>query len=1144
MEGEEYRVMGEPAVTEKTQETTQQEAEELSSTAAIQRLLYEHPLFAWERTEEREREENAKITERAAKEPDGAEGGDTEPELLDVLCVGTGPCVRSFLDVCLQAGQMEGKLLRILSLSPDPASERERYLQDRPAMAGFVRIDKASLDDPYAVLDFGKLPGDEQEIRELVASLQSESPASRTFRYAFVDGGDDAQSRELALLLRQILPSACEVAAVCRDGEEDPAAEGVDPSAQIWPVFVREAENFRSPDHELGRMAFNAHLVWDDTLNMDLADKRYHFFDSQEPRDLYNFRSSLALVLSLRYKLHSIEIDETDPMRAAKAFSRLVLERLPGAGEENPTPEQRRAQETYDRLLDLEHRRWVLDRAADGWKAPRRDDGSLDLESCARERKVKIERKTPEGKMVRTHPCMVRGSARRPLSGELYRDRRRWDDEVNFPIDPGLDELDQMSIALHRQMRREAEETNLRKYGLHKCGPLKQIRKMISAEQPEVYRALQQYCYALQNIILWSESYARQYGGFEKALLEAVRLEEAFSDEKKQKIEDEVKSVRRQSFPLIESCLYRDYKDNDRKLIDRIPFILTWHFMDTLALGFADGRQQNGRNEPAFADVASATVLCPQRIVYLYCFTPDSSVDLLASKLDAVLGYLGRRKVHCGVDLCIACVGDPEQMGLPGRLQEVSSRHERREGRNVWLSQPVIREAGNEQEAMEIFSDYLQETRVDLFDAAVPIFPFATDNGEFLQRVREKRRIPFCEFDWRARRFSRWTHDCAFLQYLHEKSFLRIRDMFALMNAQDTAYNIPVLEKNYRELWEIYTGSYLQYDQYENGIRNWNNLCSCLAGYESWRRQNRPMARIDLPASGAPVQLVCTVHSADQPKVRTLFRALAPYGILIDRPQMQGVGTSRQVTLTCRKSAEPALRKVLGSLQSLSKKFDLLVEEDLSVDRVTGLRIIYDDPKVTKARLNVAPHFSKYLAWTLQALCRAGFIDSLEINWVKETADFSYTSPQIKRLLTSAGQILEVYAYYEALKTGYFDDVATGFTFRWERDEVQNELDLVLTKDFHSLFVECKAVANLQLDYYHKLDSIANQFGIGTVKILLGNTYRRHHETVNSLQRSRGKQLMIRTISDPEQIENIGQELQKIMEEEIARSRRQGRELD
>ena len=176
----------------------------------------------------------------------------------------------------------------------------------------------------------------------------------------------------------------------------------------------------------------------------------------------------------------------------------------------------------------------------------------------------------------------------------------------------------------------------------------------------------------------------------------------------------------------------------------------------------------------------------------------------------------------------------------------------------------------------------------------------------------------------------------------------------------------------------------------------------------------------------------------------------------------------------------------------------------------------------------------KYSYSILEKLQEEHFITELSQNPEdNRLVSFRYSSERIKKLMTSAGEILEVYTYYQVLKSGYFDDVACGYEFRWETDGVKNELDIVLTKGFRSIIVECKAVQKLDLEYYHKLHSIAEHFGIGTIKVLIGNTYRHNDENINAvnrMQRGRGNQLNIITISNQTKIENIGESLRELME--------------
>ena len=89
---------------------------------------------------------------------------------------------------------------------------------------------------------------------------------------------------------------------------------------------------------------------------------------------------------------------------------------------------------------------------------------------------------------------------------------------------------------------------------------------------------------------------------------------------------------------------------------------------------------------------------------------------------------------------------------------------------------------------------------------------------------------------------------------------------------------------------------------------------------------------------------------------------------------------------------------------------------------------------------------------------------------------------------------------------------------------VRNEFDLVLTKGFRSVLIECKSVKKMTEDYFLKFHSLATRFGISDIRVLLGNTYRNDKEFLaqsNRSQISRGNSLSIITVSEPEDVENI-----------------------
>ena len=142
---------------------------------------------------------------------------------------------------------------------------------------------------------------------------------------------------------------------------------------------------------------------------------------------------------------------------------------------------------------------------------------------------------------------------------------------------------------------------------------------------------------------------------------------------------------------------------------------------------------------------------------------------------------------------------------------------------------------------------------------------------------------------------------------------------------------------------------------------------------------------------------------------------------------------------------------------------------------------------------------------------------------------FAYASQAIKELLTMEGRILEVYVYHK-LKGSAFDDVVSSYEIGWEDTEVKNEFDCIATKGFASLFIECKARADLNQDFYFKLTSLAEQFGVNAKAVLIADTQEFGNRAIlNSMQRTRGRMLDIVTIWKEDEIRKIDQTLLKVM---------------
>lgn len=141
---------------------------------------------------------------------------------------------------------------------------------------------------------------------------------------------------------------------------------------------------------------------------------------------------------------------------------------------------------------------------------------------------------------------------------------------------------------------------------------------------------------------------------------------------------------------------------------------------------------------------------------------------------------------------------------------------------------------------------------------------------------------------------------------------------------------------------------------------------------------------------------------------------------------------------------------------------------------------------------------------------------------------FRYSGEDIHSLLTKAGSILEICIYFEVCRLGYFDDVSCGYEFRWTEGNIRNEFDLVLTKGFQSVIVECKATREIKQDYYFKLNSLADLFGINTYQVLLTN--RETDKGDNKLQKRRGTLMGVVTITETDDISEMARKLVDLVE--------------
>ena len=848
---------------------------------------------------------------------------------INVLVVGSDNVAQKFIDICLEVGQIPDHELTITAVSNDFETAKQNYLKDRPALNKFINVDgelNNSRLEIYANLNFKP-----ETFLNFVAD----------YRYIFISTDNDLMN----------------------DFQNN----------SVFCVRYSEltAEN-NSINPDLERMAFNTHLSWLDSLNVDMANELANF-----NADEYNKNSSMSFALSIRYKLRSIGIDDSNFERAAEEF----LAKL----------NDKNNKKFLEKMIAYEHRRWVVEKLINGWQV------LTDFENCIKIGSVKDEDQ-------KLHPCIVRGDINLNLQDESYNKnvRRKWD---NPHIDQNLDELDSMSINLHQFFCQKAH--SFKKSDPFNNGNVAELEKIISKQTNALIKtAYKRYRLCLENIlagsfdfsnketaITGSYGYSKQYKFYEKILVDSLaNIPTALNL---------VKKIRADFFPAIECNLYRDYKYIDRALLDKIPFILTHVVGKNLALAFDDGRLHSGRNEEIFRNIASAMVINPATLTYIYYFDGSINEDYFIAKVKSILNYVESRHMTVKIKFILAI---NDQLKFNVDLADLKINFE------------VIK-CSDEESAIEEFLKKLSDQKINLFDGSTMLFSSYLMQSRFTEKISNQ--IAYFEFDSKNKIFKNCI-GCNYLNYIEDRSFIRIDDMFALNNAINNKFHFPEFSMNYNKLWNIYTqndvGVY-------NSVANWNDLCDRL--YE---------------------------HS---------------------------------------------------KLQALN------------------------DLKVRNLILN------NKLIDLLKRFVKLGFLEKFNYNKATNKINFDYSTPQVKRFLTTAGEILEIYTYFKILETGYFDEAATNYEFNRYDDEfddngIKNEIDCIAIKGFHSVIIECKGTKEIKQDYYHKLTSIADKFGINCTKILIAI-----HIKNNNIQIMRGNQMDIKTINNFDEIENIGVTLQKIMEGKI-----------
>lgn len=910
-------------------------------------------------------------------------------ETLDILVIGCGKYGQRFLDLALQIGQMPGKRLNITVISDTP-DDRTLYLSERPALPDFFEIDGVTRAERFGAVRFlVHTFSPEQAAADRAWLDQALAVHDCRPVYAFIAAGRD----ETTLAVAHALALPCRTSV---------ALEGELPKKRVLrgltPVCIHAPLSDRPFYAALERMALNVHLVWKKDLNVRFRDVRREF------RQKYNHDSCVSFVLAMKYMLHALgmELDVLHTEQAAEQYAAWL----------------RSDAEKRSEMICLEHRRWIAEKLCLGFRP------LTDLDSCAGG-VMKDERRKLHVCLVPSTPAAGLSEWRTP-SGQP--DPEKWDHPTAEML-AALDPLDRMSVQLHMVLLRHGEAAA--QSGLPDGEAAEAIAGYTESD-PVCAAHFREWMACMRDICGGNSMQCRRFEGLYSALTGAVKASRQLHDT------DTVLSLaallREQFFPIFASKQYRDYKRDDEALVDAIPFILTYTERLRLATPLITGAD-------AFANVAAAAVLNPERVLYpVYC-ADETALDAVTDALRSAAEWMNRRALRAQLVLLLGIPALAEPDAYLQRLRGV---------------------CGNRMHQLRVFPAKDTDDFADRLHAYLRrCSPLLTAlNGSPLSKRLEKSTLPCFRFDSANMRFDA-VSGCTALAYLHARPYLTVTELPHI--GLSPAGSRPELYGEYRMLWAEFCKDPAAWRALCERIRQYTEQHGTVAEFSRRTRANLKTVQFRLPAQ-------CRTA------VRRLLRALHDAELIGDSAVSSQSADSVTVTVQDRFGNADALDALTG-------RIGLLMQEPLLrfVCAEHTVRVLYDDPAVHALSCAGLPAQSMHL---LGLLAEKGCLRCLQTDAAAETVSFSFASMQVRELLTDPERLAAVSVYHRAKESGQFDDIRSSSELTLRGVPLRGA-DCVMTKGFTSVFVRCAVGREPDDAEIRALQALAAQYGINGRAVMI-----------------------------------------------------------
>lgn len=783
----------------------------------------------------------------------------------------------------------------------------------------------------------------------------------------------------------------------------------------------------------------------------------------------YNHISCIANVLFMKYKLYGIGID-LDKVSCLEA-ARIFTE----SGLIN----DRQKNNLKDQLVYAEHKRWIVEKLCLGWD-------KLDKEEACLKGITKDERK-------KKHVCLVRSEPNQLLTQKFNSNGsfQKWDNATDEELSQ-LDDLDRLSVDLHRIYCRQADK--LKRENVLNGYVISSIRSLVSDDK-KLFATFQEWYSCIKELWNGDRSKVVVYESMKESLLKEV---DNYHSENKNTIRGQIKLFDSLICPLLNSLRYTDYKQLDLAYIDNIPFMLTYTENINLFIPYSDGN-----NTALFSNLAAAILVNPKKLIYLCYIEHKLDIVNIKNNLNYLLGFMNKKNMRAFIDFVFICNSKNSDYITKDDELEIKEncKNRIRNIKIIWIDKVV--------EISDKLIDYFNGQKkygkilaVEKNDSKISYLLFGADLYS---------KVPSYEFDLNTMSFVD-VNGCQELAYINKNPHISVADMMSISLSTSDSCNQPEFYMDYKKLWA----------RYRKKTSTWKMLCRLLKNYAN--------------TNDIITKLVLTKDKCEEQELKyylpyTCFETVKK--IISFLKENGAIESESMVSMYTTSSLEVIIKDKMGNKEKydciFSNVYKLMGENDLTMfynDRSHEVLFVFDDLMVSCLDIPA----NNELVQLFDFFSENGYLINTTI--YQNKISFTYATRRIKELFTTEGKMLEIYVYHKLKELGKFDDVVSSFEIDWENTALKNEFDCIVTKGFRTIFIECKARTELEQDFYYKLSSLAEHFGINSTVVLVADTEEKKDTEVskkNSIQRQRGNMMNVITIWKNEEISNIGHTLLKII---------------